>query len=179
MNETTDFADIEKQKENIQPLKQGRSAKMLSLYLSPESERLKQENESQFEEKLRNLDDDDDPLQVYVNYVHWIENAYSSGPSPLLKVVEKAVRQFKNDARYKNDARFLKLWLIVAHQAKEPIDVFKYLSINGIGSRLSLYYEEYALLLEKNGRYVYRIKKIGTKKLWNYINMGFKKERSL
>lgn len=150
----TDITDIEKQKENIQPLKQGRSAKMLSLYLSADSETLKKEHEAQFEEQLKNLDDDDDPLHVFVSYVQWIENAYSSGPSPLLKVVEKAVRQFKNDARYKNDPRFLKFWLIVAHQAKEPIDVFKYLSINGIGVHLSLYYEEYATLLEKNGRYV-------------------------
>ena len=72
----------------------------------------------------------------------------------MLQVVEKAVRRFKNDVRYKNDPRFLKLWLIVAHQAREPIDVFKYLSINGIGSLLSLYYEEYATLLEKKTRYV-------------------------
>lgn len=152
-SQETDFTDFEKQKENIQPLKQGRSAKMLSLYLSQDADKLKNENQARFEEQLRTLDDADDPLHVYVNYIQWIENAYSSGHSPLLKVVEQAVRQFKNDARYKNDARFLKLWLIVAHQAKEPIDVFKYLSINGIGSHLSLYYEEYATLLERMGKY--------------------------
>lgn len=55
--------------------------------------------------------------------------------------------------RYRNDPRFLRLWLLVAHQAREPIDVFKYLSVNKIGSELALYYEEYANYLEKSSRY--------------------------
>jgi len=37
---------------------------------------------------------------------------------------------------------------------KEPVEVFKYLSVNGIGEYLSIYYEKYASLLEYRERFI-------------------------
>ena len=148
--------DIEPHKENIQPLQQGRSAASLAQALSvkPFENPLKVQ-EHEFEKLIEAAsDDDDDPLDPYFRYVQWMQTNYPSGKtSQLMKLVEKGVRRFKGDSRYRNDPRFLKLWLLVAHQAREPVEVFKYLSVNKIGVDLALYYEEYAKLLEKIARY--------------------------
>jgi Mad3/BUB1 homology region 1 len=50
--------------------------------------------------------------------------------------------------RYKNDARYVGLWMKVMHTTKDPIEVFKYLAVNKIGDKLSIFYEKYASLLE-------------------------------
>jgi hypothetical protein len=157
--------DIEQHKENILPLQQGRSAAALAQALSASNKPTSSNSndplksqELEFEQLIQNAsDDDDDPLDPYFRYVQWIQTNFPSGKTTqLMKIVEKSVRRFKGDPRYRNDPRFLKLWLLVAHQAKEPIEVFKYLSVNKIGVDLALYYEEYSKLLEKISRYVSR-----------------------
>lgn len=148
-----DMEAIERQKENIQPLPQGRSAASLVEGFRVSNDLKAQERD--FEQRLAAVTgEEDDPLEPFVTYVSWVQNAYPSGgkSGPLMKTVEQCVRRFKNDVRYRNDPRFLKLWLLVAHQAREPLDVFKYLSVNKIGSELALYYEEYAKYLEKSSR---------------------------
>ena len=153
--EETDFSTIEQQKENILPLERGRSASLLAqVFAEPtKSKTTRLQTQEEFEILISQAsNEDDDPLDPFVRYVAWIQSHYPSGKSQVMRVVEKAVRRFKGDSRYKNDPRFLKLWLMVAHQAKVPLEVFKYLSVNQIGSELALYYEDYAHLLEKSNR---------------------------
>ena len=179
---TTDLDAIENSKENILPLPQGRSASLLSKVLTEQQivqdANLLERQRLEFEHSIESVsNDDDDPLDIFVRYVAWIESHYPSGTKSLIKVVEKCVRRFKSDSRYRNDLRFLKFWLIVAHQAKEPIDVFKYLSVNGIASELALFYEEYAKLLEKMSRYciafIFFTMLIEIKKHSKYMNWAY------
>ncbi|KAJ3089502.1 hypothetical protein HK102_006235 [Quaeritorhiza haematococci] len=158
------LSDFEHQKENIAPLPQGRRAKVLSALFSdsdvPSQQAQLEEQRRRFEELIaaeessRNQQtEDSDPLEIYHQYLKWMQENYTSGHPELMQVLEKAVRRFKRDVRYKNDLRYLKMWLLLARRTREPVEVFKYLSVNEIGQDLGLFYEEYGLLMESLGRY--------------------------
>lgn len=154
-----DFDTIEDKKENIEPLKEGRSATALKeLYSIPHNE-LKQQQlkeRTKIEEELENLEELDDPIQPYLDYIQWIKTNYPSGKkveSGLIQVLERCTSQFRDFECYKNDPRYLKVWLTYAKYSDNPRDIFVYLARKEIGISLALYYEEYANFLETNNRY--------------------------
>ncbi|KAJ1563058.1 hypothetical protein HK405_003170 [Cladochytrium tenue] len=100
-------------------------------------------------------EDDADPLDAHDRLLRLYEAHFTSGQHARgYKVaLERAARTFRKDPRYKNDLRFVKVWLRVARSGKVPEDVFKYLSVNEIGTQTALFYEEYAELLESLGRF--------------------------
>lgn len=109
-----------------------------------------------FEMRLAEIYEEDDPLAVYVQYVQWIVNNYSeddptSGLQPLLR---KATDAFKHDSLYKTDLRYLKLWTLYARhlEHRAAIEVYVSLLKNEIGSSYALLYEKYAELLEASGQ---------------------------
>ncbi|RKP04243.1 hypothetical protein CXG81DRAFT_16372 [Caulochytrium protostelioides] len=98
--------------------------------------------------------EDDDPLQLHVQTVQWIQQHFPAGHPDLLRILEDACRQFKTDARYTNDQRYVGLWITAAKLTKKSAaDMFKYMSVNGIGSYTALYYEEYATFCEVHAKY--------------------------
>ncbi|KXT10324.1 hypothetical protein AC579_1025 [Pseudocercospora musae] len=160
-----DFNVIEAQKENIQALPSGRSAKALvQLYsppllgANPSPNDQHSEKRAEFERELANIDEADDPLDVYDRYVKWTLDTYPSAQatpqSRLLPLLERATKTFQSSKDYKNDPRYLKLWLHYVrlfHDA--PREVFVFLARHGIGENLALYYEEFAAWLENAGRW--------------------------
>ncbi|TPX70175.1 hypothetical protein SpCBS45565_g01863 [Spizellomyces sp. 'palustris'] len=134
---------FEHHKENVVPVKAGRSAAVLANML----------NKGDIEHQRAALEADLvvpctlDPLDPYHRYLKFLEQHYPSGHPDFGLVLEATVRKFKRDDRYKNDSRYLSMWLRVARQAQDPVQVFKYLSINEIGGELAAYYEEYAQLM--------------------------------
>lgn len=170
------FDVIEAQKENIQALPSGRSARKLAEVFSPVSTTPRQHLQSiatptpvgtknindciraEYESELNNIAECDDPLDVYDRYVRWIFDAYPSAQatpaSQLHTVLERATRTFINTPQYKNDPRYLKLWLqYISFFADAPRETFVFLSRHGIGETLALFYEEYAAWLEGAGRW--------------------------
>lgn len=169
------FDVIEAQKENIQALPSGRSAKKLAELFSPQhapSSRkalqsvaspadTKTVNDSiraEFEAEVASLAESDDPLDIYDRYVRWILEAYPSAQatpaSQLHTVLERATKAFVSSPQYKNDPRYLKLWLhYIAFFADAPRETFVFLARHGIGETLALFYEEYAAWLESVGRW--------------------------
>jgi checkpoint serine/threonine-protein kinase len=123
----TDFDLIETQKENIQSLPNGRSAKALAAIFSPNlGEKssvaglndAKTQNDAvrrEYEIELQSIGESDDPLDVYDRYVKWTLNAYPSAQataeSGLLPLLERATKAFLSSSHYKNDPRYLRLWL--------------------------------------------------------------------
>ena len=100
--------------------------------------------------------DEDDPLSPYEQYVNWLvghevpitqEINYE-----LLEVLERAVRSLKSDDDYKNDIRYLKLWLLYAKRVEKPDVVYSYLLRSEIGGIYPLLYEDYALFFEHQNR---------------------------
>ena len=104
------------------------------------------------------LNEEDDPLSVYHQFVQWtIKNYDESDPnSGLVDLLKQATMQFKNDSLYKTDLRYLKMWALYARQAKhrsEAIAIYADLVANDIGTSYSALYEDYASLLEGDARY--------------------------
>lgn len=162
-----DFNVIESHKENIEALPSGRSAKALAKLYSPplldahpspgNIQDAHAVERAPFEQELAMIDEADDPLDVYDRYVKWTLDTY---PSPqarqtqLLPLLEGATKSFQSSSQYKNDPRYLKLWLhYIRLFSDAPREIFVYLSRHGIGESLALYYEEFAAWLENAGRW--------------------------
>ncbi|OAA62611.1 checkpoint protein kinase [Niveomyces insectorum RCEF 264] len=185
------FDIIESQKENIQALPGGRSAKKLAQLYSPTStsttlpgggklvpiltptpnpgdtKTLHDTIRADFEAEIVNLVESDDPLDVYDRYVRWTLDAYPSAQatpqSQLHVLLERATKAFVGAAQYRNDPRYLRLWLHYIHFFSDaPREAYLYLARHGIGENLALFYEEYAAWLEGATRWqqadeVYRL----------------------
>ncbi|PNS14309.1 hypothetical protein CAC42_6822 [Sphaceloma murrayae] len=162
-NDAVSFDLLESHKENITSLPSGRSAKALAaIYSPPLTARptpLSDTNtpaRTAFETELACLDEVDDPLDVYDRYVKWIETSYPDPAAPqagLSAVLERGMKAFVKRDEYKNDVRYLRLWLRYITFSESPREVFVYLARNGIGEGLALYYEEFAGWLEGEGRW--------------------------
>nr|CDP23408.1 Putative checkpoint serine/threonine-protein kinase [Podospora anserina S mat+] len=170
-DDSVNFDLIEGHKENIQSLPSGRSAKKLAQLFSPRGnpsssphsnlDDLKGENsriKASFEQEIQNIDESDDPLDIWDRYVKWTLEAYPSAQntkeSGLLGVLERATRGLVNDKRYKQDGRYLRLWLwYVGWFMDNKREGYVFLSSKGIGEGLALFYEEYAGWLESVGRW--------------------------
>lgn len=114
-----------------------------------------------FEEQKSKIDELDDPLSIFDSYhaqLAQLLQFYTTDPdtskfitSILVPVLDSATQTFSRDPRYRNDPRYLKLWLSYAKYCREAEDIFIFLSQEGIAQELATYYEEYAqLLTEKN-----------------------------
>ncbi|KAI0842164.1 Mad3/BUB1 homology region 1-domain-containing protein [Hypoxylon sp. FL0890] len=165
-----DFDIIEGQKENIQSLPGGRSAKKLVEAFSPsplhklstptptDTKNINDCIRAEYEEEVANISESDDPLDVFDRYVRWTFDAYPSAQatpqSQLHTLLERATRAFIGSAQYKNDPRYLKLWLhYIRFFADSPRETYVFLSRHNIGEGLALFYEEYAAWLESAGRW--------------------------
>ncbi|KAK2460352.1 hypothetical protein APHAL10511_007741 [Amanita phalloides] len=102
------------------------------------------------------LTEDDDPLAVYYQFIQWTLKHYGEKDpeSGLTQLLEEATRVFKDDELYKTDLRYLKLWSLYARQVSstDAIKLYASLISNNIGTSYSMLYEEYANLLDKDGR---------------------------
>ncbi|WFD42417.1 non-specific serine/threonine protein kinase [Malassezia psittaci] len=157
----TPFELIEKQKENVQPRSRGRSAHALSTTFSmqhKERQDLLNQQRQEHERAVTSVDnaESDDPLEAWCNYVKWCVDNYPSGNSAesgLVVLLERATRTFKDSEQYRNDSRYLRLWILYAQNTEVPRDVFQFLLANEIGTRLASLYEELASVLEAHGVY--------------------------
>ena len=171
------FDIIETHKENIQPLASGRSAKSLAAAFAPTSRssahtpadtrNLNDAIREEYEIELRSIQESDDPLDIYDRYIKWTLGAYPSAQatteSQLRPLLEKATKAFQLVTHYKNDPRYLKLWLhYIRFFSDAPRETFAYLARHNIGEGLALFYEEFSTWLEGHGRWrqadeVYRL----------------------
>ncbi|KAJ5504734.1 hypothetical protein N7463_007608 [Penicillium fimorum] len=179
-DELVDFDIIEAQKENVQSLPGGRSARELARIFSAGSNGDKIPSPSpngtrtindamrqEYESELQSIGESDDPLDVYDRYVKWTLNAYPSAQataeSGLLPLLERATKSFLSSSHYRNDPRYLRLWLhYVRLFSDAPRETFAFLARHQIGESLALFYEEFAGWLEGSGRWsqadeVYRL----------------------
>ena len=160
-----DFNLIEEHKENIQSLPGGRSAKKLAELYSPsplhklstptpsDTRNVYDCIRAEYEAEVENISESDDPLDVFDRYVRWTFDAYPSAQatpqSQLHTTLERATKAFIGSPQYKNDPRYLKLWIHYIHFFSDaPRETYVFLSRHGIGETLALFYEEYAEWLE-------------------------------
>nr|CAD7258131.1 unnamed protein product [Timema shepardi] len=104
-------------KENIQPLRQGRVVSQLGTALEAQDNPIVYQElikEQQRYEVLIRSYEGGDPLQLWVEYVSWVEQCFPQGngrDSKYPQILEKCLTLFKDDANYKQDLRYVKLWV--------------------------------------------------------------------
>ncbi|KAI8991976.1 Mad3/BUB1 homology region 1-domain-containing protein [Mycotypha africana] len=150
---------IRAQAENIIPRKEGRSIRALSLLYDSkpdERDRILKEGHAIFESQLRRIEEEDDPLQIYINYITWMLQMYpeeSAADSKIIELLKHTTIKYIDDPRYKDDVRYLKVWLEYASMVPEPHNLFKFLMKQGIGQKLAKFYEHYADFYESTGKF--------------------------
>lgn len=171
-NVVIDCDVLEASKENIQPLAAGRRVTALaSVLATPHGQRdvrlaaTRARLRAQVDAALAaDLDDDDDreeddeALLAYVHLVNWTVEHYPQGHSAesgILELLEEATRVLKERKGCKDDPRYLRLWVMYARYVDKPEVIYEYLLANDIGSSWATLYEEYAMVLERDGRYVH------------------------
>ena len=151
----------ETSKENLQPVKVGRSAgalKQASDLVSSDQETVRKATEG-FEKQRKAFEDElasysgDDKLGLWVQYLKWYQTALpaTSKQSETVPLLERCTSELFNLPQYKSDVRMLRIWIQYADLVKEPEDIFRFLQVHGIGQEFALFYEAYALCLEKRG----------------------------
>jgi hypothetical protein len=122
--------DWETCKENVQPIKRGRAVNALVERLAvvkpsmdlEESNKKKQEYFEEIISKAKKsaesgVAETEDRNQVpgllecYLLYFKWVRDSFPSSSEKALAVLEQATCDMKDDARLKNDTRFVKLWI--------------------------------------------------------------------
>ncbi|KAH9994686.1 Mad3/BUB1 homology region 1-domain-containing protein [Russula vinacea] len=151
-------------KENIQPLASGRRATTLSAVLSTphaqrESKLAAARNRLRINVEVALEDDDDNPLEAYCQLVYWTLENYPQGHSAesgLLELLEEATRVLKDhrDGIWREDLRYLKLWVLYANFVEKPTLIYRFLLANEIGTTFALLYEEFATRVDADETYL-------------------------
>uniref|UniRef100_A0A2C9KTW0 BUB1 N-terminal domain-containing protein n=1 Tax=Biomphalaria glabrata TaxID=6526 RepID=A0A2C9KTW0_BIOGL len=99
-------------KENVQPLKEGRSMSFLAaaLHLDQEEHTLKNQ-QNEFEVELRTYSGDD-PFDVWDRYIKWTEQNFPKGghDGQQITLIERCLREYQTNEKYLNDVRYIRLW---------------------------------------------------------------------
>ncbi|KLO13705.1 hypothetical protein SCHPADRAFT_873660 [Schizopora paradoxa] len=168
-NVVIDCDVLEASKENIQPLASGRRVTTLaSVLATPHGQRdarlaatrarLRAQVDAALASEDEEADDNDEPdeaLPAYVHLVNWTVEHYPQGHSAesgILELLEEATRVLKERKGCKGDARYLRLWVMYARYVDRPEVIYEYLLANDIGTAWAALYEEYAMVLERDGR---------------------------
>ncbi|XP_071703988.1 mitotic spindle checkpoint protein BUBR1 [Rutidosis leptorrhynchoides] len=144
-------------KENVRPLKRGRNVKLLNDSLKSNSDIHIRNSLNETRRKLiKDIDeyDGDDPLKPWLDCIKWVQDAFPPGGdcSGLVVIYEQCVRTFWHDERYRNDLRYLKVWLEYAEHCDDAEVVYKFLYTNKIGETHSIFYISYASCLESKNK---------------------------
>lgn len=90
-----------------------------------------------------------------MRFIKWTEQTFTSGgrETEVLPLLERCTRELQEVPRYRDDVRYLRIWVKYADCCKEPHDIFKFLQVNDVGQRHTLFYEAYAAFLEIRGAF--------------------------
>ncbi|KAL5557646.1 hypothetical protein UlMin_033857 [Ulmus minor] len=144
-------------KENVRPLKRGRKVQVLNEALKSHNHNLLKKSLMDQRTKLIEAIDEyegEDPLQPWLECIKWVQEAFPSGgdSSGLIMIYEQCVRTFWHSDRYKDDLRYLKVWLEYAENCVDAEVIYNFLDANEIGKTHAVYYISHALHLESKNK---------------------------
>ncbi|PXF41423.1 Mitotic spindle checkpoint protein BUBR1 [Gracilariopsis chorda] len=146
----------ETHKENIQPLRRGRHTKLLEKALIGSKQDIDAERLHREDAIKRAVQDNAAPQQIldaYLEAAFFISDHYPAGSKHLVSVVEDGCRKYAKDDRFRDDIRFVRLWVLYAEMRSDKLDVFSYMKRRRIGQSWTLFYEAYAATLEAARQY--------------------------
>ena len=156
-------------KENVVPIKRGRSVK--GLVNSLQAIEVAQGNKeaevvqatavtSQFEAKLKSIQEssdssqkDDMLLDVYLKHYKWIRDTYPSDNTKSLTFLERATFDLKDNESCRNNPMFVKMWCEYADSVRNPGEIFSFMQSNKIGDKCALFWVAWAFVAEKAQNY--------------------------
>ena len=97
--------------------------------------------------------DSDDPLAPWLAYVAWLERERPTDALAAFEVRERCARRFKDDAAYKNDERYVAVWLAYVDRLAKPDDAFKFIHKKKVGEARASFWAAWALHAESQGRF--------------------------
>ena len=121
-----DDFEWEAAKENVMPLKRGRNVADLNKALHAHDSvqtKLRLEAEMQSREAALAAYEGDDPLAQWLEYVRWLEVQLPEDTRKKFKVLEKCTRALKDDRKYRNDMRYVRLWIQYVSAAARTVCV--------------------------------------------------------
>ncbi|XP_068636945.1 uncharacterized protein [Aristolochia californica] len=71
----------------------------------------------------------------------------------LPRFLQKCACTFEGDKRYKNDLRYLRVWIQLMDFVEDPKGLLRRMEANQVGIKLALFYQAYALYYEKLKRF--------------------------
>lgn len=54
----------------------------------------------------------EDPIENWLKYYKWAQENYPSDTKRILTILDRVTREFTQTRQYRNDIRYLKLWVI-------------------------------------------------------------------
>ncbi|CAL5207831.1 unnamed protein product [Lathyrus oleraceus] len=145
-------------KENVRPLKRGRNVNILNQALKSHTDNYLKKSLLHQRRKLIEAIDDyegEDPLFPWIQCMKWVQEAFPPGgdSSGLVVIYEQCLRAFWHSEQYKDDLRYLKVWLEYADNCYDKEVIYAFLDANGIGKTHSNFYISYALHLESKNKF--------------------------
>lgn len=93
-------------------------------------------------------------IKLRCRHVSWAAQHVTTNNSYFLPLIEGVTRRFTSDARYAQDVRYLKMWVMYTREVERREEVWAFLESRNIGTNHALFYEEWASATEGLGRYV-------------------------
>ncbi|CAN0170284.1 unnamed protein product, partial [Discosporangium mesarthrocarpum] len=146
-------------KENVLPLKRGRSTASIKRAFGESSagagtsvgDRLATLKSRH--EKIITDYEGEDPLAPWLEYIKTVQDDFPSNQTDHFELLERCSRRFKDNACYKNDMRYLRVWMAYADNISNTADLFKFLYKKEIGGKLALFWVAWAWAAEIQGKY--------------------------
>lgn len=92
-------------------------------------------------------------VAAWVAYIRGVEEAYPCDPGRAVDVRERCARALKDDAQYRNDPRYVGVWLDYIDALARPAEAFRYLHKKKIGDSLSIFWVAWALSAETDAKF--------------------------
>ena len=93
-----------------------------------------------------------DPLDTWRRYLQWTREAYPTGGHSLA-LLERCAFEFKDDARYVDDLKYLHVWIEYASLVDDAEPLFQWLYDRRICQRHALFWESWAAIFEQQKRF--------------------------
>ncbi|KAL6871013.1 hypothetical protein ACP4OV_014861 [Aristida adscensionis] len=96
-----------------------------------------------------------DPLRPWLRGMRRMERALPPATlaEKLPRFLQKCAEEFQGDARYRDDPRYLRVWIQLMDYVKDAKPLLKKMERNGIGLKRASFYMAYALYYEKHKRF--------------------------
>lgn len=143
------FQVWEAQKENVQPIPQGRDIETLmqALHIVTDNSTRKQMIEDkcrQFEQvDLKEAGDNDDAkLDLWNKHIEWLEQNVPDGGkvNGITNAIEQCIEQYYNKKEFKQDERLYSIFMKFKRFCNEPVEVFGFMYANSIATLLARFY---------------------------------------